>query len=62
MKLEPVKKSRIPKYAVLIAAAASVVLMTGCQADGEMAIEGTAPDPATYGETVPQNSEVLPDD
>ena len=40
MKIEPIRKALIPKYAAALAAAAAAVMLTGCQTAGDVAIAG----------------------
>lgn len=40
MKIEPIRKASIPKYAAALAAAAAAVMLTGCQTAGDVAIAG----------------------
>lgn len=40
MKIEPIRKASIPKYAAMLAAAAAAVMLTGCQTAGDVAIAG----------------------
>ena len=45
MKIEPRKTAKLPKYAAALAALASAAVLTGCRTAGEVATDGTAPDP-----------------
>lgn len=53
MKIEPKKNAKSPQYAAVLAAIASAAILTGCQTAGEVAIDGTAPDPNIAEQTVP---------
>lgn len=54
MKIEPKQSAKRPRYAAALAAIASAALLTGCQSDGEVALDGTAPEIAE--QTVPAES------
>lgn len=57
MKLEPLKLTNLPKYAAVLAFAASAAVLTGCsplQTGGDVAIEVTAPETDIAASTVPE--------
>ena len=60
MKLEPIKKAKLPRYAAALAALASAAVLTGCRTAGEVATDGTAPDPNAGANIIEQT--LPPDD
>ena len=60
MKLEPVQRKKLPKYAAALAAITSAAILTGCRTAGEVATEGTAPDPNAGANIIEQT--LPPDD
>lgn len=56
MKIEPKQSAKRPHYAIALAAIASATFLTGCQSDGEVAIDGTASAPEIAEQTVPSAS------
>ena len=60
MKIEPRKTAKLPKYAAALAAIASAAVLTGCRTAGEVATDGTAPDPNAGANIIEQT--LPPDD
>lgn len=62
MKLEPLKISNLPKYAAMLALAASAAVLTGCaplQTVGDVAVEDPAYTPEIEAQTIPQEDSEL---
>ena len=41
MKIEPMKKAKLPKYAAALAVAATAMILTGCRTAGDVELAGT---------------------
>lgn len=47
MEIQPLRSHHLPRYAAALAAVVTAGMLTGCRTAGEVATEGTAPDPNT---------------
>lgn len=47
MEIRPLRSHHLPRYAAALAAVVTAGMLTGCRTAGEIATEGTAPDPNT---------------
>lgn len=56
MKITPIKKKNLPKYAAALAAVASATLLTGCHTAGEVATENNVSNPDIEEQPLPADS------